>query len=284
MLRCGNPFTLILWSLASSWIGFDAEHGRRDVEHHQPWPFRRRARWRCRSRTSCGWRWRRCPWAWCRCRPRRRARRRWRCRAPARRSAPSIGQRALPGFHRAGEHRRGAVLVHLHHRRARIGRDGEADRIPHAGDAAAAPFHAALAVRCRSSRNAAAACSSDSLTTTLCSIWPVGLSEPSSKALSSRISKRIDAERLGDVVHVRLVGEAHLRRAEPAHRPGHGLVGVDDERLRIDVVDVVGAGATGCRPCRASSRSTSSRRRRRGPGGSGGRGSGLPWSRRSCSP
>ena len=51
--------------------------------------------------------------------------------------------------------------------------------------------------------------------------------------------QRIDAERLGDVVHVRFVGEAHLRRAESAHRAGHGLVGVDDERFRV----------RGCRSC-----------------------------------
>ena len=92
-------------------------------------------------------------------------------------------ERALPGLDRAGEHRRGAVLVHLYRRRARIGIDGKADRIPHAGDAASAPFHERGSQPKRS-----AALRSVSLTTTLCSTWPVGLDEPSSKALSRRIS------------------------------------------------------------------------------------------------
>ena len=73
-------------------------------------------------------------------------------------------ERALAGFDRAGEHRGGAVLVDLHRRRARIGVDGKADRIPHAGDAASAPFHERGSQPKRS-----AALRSDSLTTTLCS-------------------------------------------------------------------------------------------------------------------
>src|SRR5664279_1309448 len=88
-------------------------------------------------------------------------------------------ERTLAGFDRAGEHRGGAVLIDLHRRRARIGVDGETDRVPHAGYAAAAPFHERGSQPKRS-----AALRSDSLIITLCSSCPVGLDEPSSKALS----------------------------------------------------------------------------------------------------
>lgn len=93
-------------------------------------------------------------------------------------------QRTLARLHRARKERRGAVLVDLHHRGAGVGRDREAYRIPHAGDAAPAPFHERASFQPKRS----AALSSDSLSTTLCKTWPVGLTEPSSKALRSRMS------------------------------------------------------------------------------------------------
>src|SRR5258707_7830368 len=52
-------------------------------------------------------------------------------------------------------------------------------------------------------------------------------------------SQGVDPERLRDVVHVRFVGKADLRRAEPAHRARHRLVRVDHERFRNQVLDLV---------------------------------------------
>ena len=188
-------------------------------------------------------------------------------------------ERALAGFDRAGQHRRGAVLVDLHHRRARIGRDGEADRIPHAGDAASAPLHdrasqpkRSAALQQRFLHHHAV----QHLAGRARRAFIEGVAQPD--------FERIDAERLGDVVHVRFVGEADLRRAEAAHRAGHRLVGVDDVGLRLARCRSCRGRAPGCRPCRAWSRSTSSRRRRRAPAGSCAPGCGPLWSRRSCNP
>ena len=50
-------------------------------------------------------------------------------------------QRALACFHRAGEQSGRAVLVDLHHGRARVRCHSKSDRIPHAGHTASAPFH-----------------------------------------------------------------------------------------------------------------------------------------------
>ena len=160
------------------------------------------------------------------------------------------GQRALPGFNRAGEQRGGAVFVDLDDRRARVRRDGEPDRIPHACDAASPPFHDYCLLPLPLPffhPKRSAACSSDSFTTTLCSFWLVGLSDPSSSAFISRISSGSMSQILRHVVHVRLVGEADLRGAEPAHGSRHRLVGVDDEGFGVEVVDLVGTGGEDAR-------------------------------------
>ena len=52
---------------------------------------------------------------------------------------------------------------------------------------------------------------------------------------------RVDPERLGEPVHLRLTGEADLHRAEAAHRPARRVVGVDDRALDQGVVDPVRA-------------------------------------------
>src|ERR1700733_14507006 len=52
----------------------------------------------------------------------------------------------------------------------------------------------------------------------------------------------IDAQGMGDIVHVRFVSEADLRRPEASHRAGHGFVRVDHKRFRLQVLDVVGSG------------------------------------------
>ncbi len=52
---------------------------------------------------------------------------------------------------------------------------------------------------------------------------------------------RVDPERLGEAVHLRLGGEADLHRAEAAHRPAGRVVRVDDRALDQRVVDAVGA-------------------------------------------
>ena len=88
---------------------------------------------------------------------------------------PEYRERTLAGFDGAGEHSRRAVFIDLDHRRTGVRRHGEADRIPHAGDAASALFHYRISFQPKRS----AACSSESFTTTLCSTCPVGLEEPS---------------------------------------------------------------------------------------------------------
>src|SRR5207237_9503596 len=96
------------------------------------------------------------------------------------------GQRALPRLDGAGQERSGAVFVDLHHRGARVGRYGETDRVPHAGDAASTSLHAFAPLAFQPKR--LAACTSVSLMTTLCNVCPVGLSEPSLRTLIIRIS------------------------------------------------------------------------------------------------
>src|SRR4030095_322606 len=93
-------------------------------------------------------------------------------------------QRPLPGFNSAREERGRAVLVDLHNRGARVGRNGEPDRVPHARHAASAPLHAFAPFQ----PNRCAASRSDSRTTTLCSVWLVGLNDPSFSAFRNLIS------------------------------------------------------------------------------------------------
>ena len=47
----------------------------------------------------------------------------------------------------------------------------------------------------------------------------------------------VDGERGGELVHLRLRGEAGLHRAEPAHGAARRVVGVDAGRLDVDVRD-----------------------------------------------
>ena len=54
--------------------------------------------------------------------------------------------------------------------------------------------------------------------------------------------QRVLAHLLGQLVHHRLDGEIHLRRAEPAHRAGVVVVRVDGVDVRLDVLAAVGAG------------------------------------------
>src|SRR5665811_1857830 len=55
--------------------------------------------------------------------------------------------------------------------------------------------------------------------------------------------ERVDAERVGDLVHFRFIGERHLRSSEPAHGTGHGLVRVDSTALNADIRDTIRAGS-----------------------------------------
>ena len=53
---------------------------------------------------------------------------------------------------------------------------------------------------------------------------------------------RVDAERCGELVHLGLVCETDLHRAETPHRPARGVVGADRYRLDDGVGDPVGPG------------------------------------------
>ena len=68
--------------------------------------------------------------------------------------------------------------------------------------------------------------STGSALASLPSVWPVAVVSPGRSAFISRSADRIDAERLGDAIHVRLDRELRLRRAEAAEgavgrRVGH---------------------------------------------------------------
>ena len=53
---------------------------------------------------------------------------------------------------------------------------------------------------------------------------------------------RLDVERGGELVHLRLVREAALHGAESAHRAARRVVRVDARAFDEDVVDAIGAG------------------------------------------
>ena len=127
----GKPLTWILWSLASSWRRLHAQQRRGHIEQHQFYFFGRKPRRIARDvRGAAG----------------NRAGIHGRCVGIGGNHVHVVGgnaqflrrdlrqnrQRALARLHGARQQRRGAVFIHLHHGRARIGGYREADRIPHA--------------------------------------------------------------------------------------------------------------------------------------------------------
>ncbi len=71
--------------------------------------------------------------------------------------------------------------------------------------------------------------------------WPVVKASPTSTALRQRISQRSRPTLLGEQVEAALHREVRLVGAEAAHRAAGRVVGVDGERLDVDVRHPVGA-------------------------------------------
>ena len=74
------------------------------------------------------------------------------------------------------------------------------------------------------------------------STWPGNERSPGLKALRSLSLDRVDPEGNGELVHLGLVGKAHLHRAEAPHCPAGRVVGPDRERLDERVRHPVGSG------------------------------------------
>ena len=78
--------------------------------------------------------------------------------------------------------------------------------------------------------------------------WPVAVVSPGRSALISRSAHRIQAERLGDAVHVHFDGELRLRRAEAAERAVRRRVGHHRAAADAHVVAAIRAASRGCSP------------------------------------
>ena len=94
---------------------------------------------------------------------------------------------------------------------------------------------------------------------------PVAVMSPGRSALRSRSAHRVEAERLGDAVHVHLDGEQRLRRAEAAERAVRRRVGHRRAAADAHVVAAVGPGRVDD-AARQHHRRQRARRRRRPSG------------------
>ena len=73
--------------------------------------------------------------------------------------------------------------------------------------------------------------------------WPVGSMSPGRERVQQPQLDRVDPELGGELVHLRLGGEARLHGAEAAHRAARRVVRVDAGRLDQRVRDLVRADA-----------------------------------------
>ncbi len=126
-------------------------------------------------------------------------------------------------------HARGRVVVEALGEADVLEADGVADAAPHAlaaGDVGDPAGHAAAVARAAAGR---ARDSSSSATGAGQSIGaPVGIDVPVVHRVAQPQLDRVHLQRGGELVHLRLVREAGLHGAEPAHRAARRVVGVDD--------------------------------------------------------
>ena len=180
------------------------------------------------------------------------------------------GDQALADLRGRGVHRRdGLAAGHLQpHPGGRVVVEalGEADVL--VGDRVADAADDALAVgrvvhrarqrpQVRAPRRARAAaaaretiCSSSPTGAAESMTWPVMFRSPSRMPLRCRISTRSTPDRVGELVHQRLVRERRLHAAEPAHRPARRVVGEDAVARRRPPTGTGRGPDRGCRRCR----------------------------------